>query len=211
MGFAGQVFAARVAVGLAMPSPAAFSQAGAAIGKFSSDIYNNLNRQNVQAASTASQNASKELNTQQQRMKKHMSSQNDFMKKNATDAANAVSKGYEKWGKKVSIGAGAMKTLKASIPKPISGKLFQNVSTDIKDGKEYAKLMKNFALLAKREQDAVLLSLEAQKQDLKNKIATKAQRDAMDDADLKKIQLKIEKNKTLSEHFGKTQKDMVNA
>ena len=91
MGFAGQVFAARVAVGLAMPSPAAFSQAGAAIGKFSSDIYNNLNRQNVQAASTASQNASKELNTQQQRMKKHMSSQNDFMKKNATDAANAVS------------------------------------------------------------------------------------------------------------------------
>ena len=81
MGFAGQVFAARVAVGLAMPSPAAFSQAGAAIVKFSSDIYNNLNRQNVQAASTASQNASKELNTQQQRMKKHMSSQNDFMKK----------------------------------------------------------------------------------------------------------------------------------
>ena len=43
MGFAGQVFAARVAVGLAMPSPKAFSQAGAAIGGFASKMYNKLN------------------------------------------------------------------------------------------------------------------------------------------------------------------------
>ena len=33
MGFAGQVFAARVAVGLAIPSPGAFSAAGEAVGQ----------------------------------------------------------------------------------------------------------------------------------------------------------------------------------
>ena len=40
MGFAGQVFAARVAVGLAMPSPKAFSQAGATIMPANPGFYN---------------------------------------------------------------------------------------------------------------------------------------------------------------------------
>ena len=44
MGFAGQVFAARVAVGLAMPSPKAFSQAGQMIGGFASNMYTRLGK-----------------------------------------------------------------------------------------------------------------------------------------------------------------------
>ena len=50
MGFAGQVFAARVAVGLAMPSPKAFSQAGAMIGGFAGKMYGNLNKKSKKAA-----------------------------------------------------------------------------------------------------------------------------------------------------------------
>ena len=50
MGFAGQVFAARVAVGLALPSPKAFSQAGQMIGGFASKMYANLNQKNTKAA-----------------------------------------------------------------------------------------------------------------------------------------------------------------
>ena len=38
MGFAGQIFAARVAVGLALPSPSAFSEAGQMVGGFAAKI-----------------------------------------------------------------------------------------------------------------------------------------------------------------------------
>ena len=57
MGFAGQVFAARVAVGLAMPSPKAFSQAGAMIGGFASKMYNSLNKKSIDAAQKSLANA----------------------------------------------------------------------------------------------------------------------------------------------------------
>ena len=50
MGFAGQVFAARVAVGLAVPSPRAMSETGGMLAKGASGIYEKLALMRRQAA-----------------------------------------------------------------------------------------------------------------------------------------------------------------
>ena len=45
MGFAGQVFAAKMAVGLAVPSAGALSRTGSLLAKGAAGIYNSLNSQ----------------------------------------------------------------------------------------------------------------------------------------------------------------------
>ena len=55
MGVAGQIFAARVAIGLAVPSPKALSQTGQMLGSFSAKMYKNLNQQHLKAASERTQ------------------------------------------------------------------------------------------------------------------------------------------------------------
>ena len=50
MGFAGQIFAARVAVGLAVPSSQALSSAGQTLANGISGIYGQLNKKRVEAA-----------------------------------------------------------------------------------------------------------------------------------------------------------------
>jgi len=50
MGFAGQVFAARVAIGLAFPSKSAMSEASQVVGGGAAKLYKKLNSQAVQAA-----------------------------------------------------------------------------------------------------------------------------------------------------------------
>jgi hypothetical protein len=50
MGFAGQVFAARVAIGLAMPSKQAMGQASQIIGAGAAALYKKMNGMQVQQA-----------------------------------------------------------------------------------------------------------------------------------------------------------------
>ena len=59
MGFAGQIFAARVAVGLATPSGKALGDAGKVIAGGVGKIYSNMNSQRVQAAKKATSGARK--------------------------------------------------------------------------------------------------------------------------------------------------------
>ena len=102
MGFAGQVFAARVAVGLAMPSPKAFSQAGATIGGFASKMYNRLNKQGAQAAQRNLKSAQQNLSNAKSQLEKHSKSQSSFMEKSAKTSVARLQGAYKKLGKSLS-------------------------------------------------------------------------------------------------------------
>ena len=74
MGFAGQVFAARVAIGLAFPSKQAMGQASQIIGAGASALYKKMNSMSVRAASQRRKSAETELTQIQSRVEKHRKS-----------------------------------------------------------------------------------------------------------------------------------------
>ena len=62
MGFAGQVFAARMAVGLAVPSAGALSRTGSMLAKGASGIYSALSAKRKEAAQKRVSAAQEEVN-----------------------------------------------------------------------------------------------------------------------------------------------------
>ena len=172
MGFAGQVFAARVAVGLAMPSPKAFSQAGAMIGGFASKMYNSLNKKGTQAAKKNLQSAQQNLANAKSKLEAHSKSQQKFLEKSAKSSVKRLQGAYAGLGKTLLASAGHMKGMKAKLGKTAAGvKLFKNLSKDLKDAKDYEKMMINFAQLSKAERKEIMLTMEAGQLKLKNKIS----------------------------------------
>ena len=79
MGFAGQVFAARVAIGLAMPSPRALTQAGSVLAKFTGGVYKKLNQEQTRAASDRLRLAKQDMRTANDAIKSlHKQHDNDL-------------------------------------------------------------------------------------------------------------------------------------
>ena len=73
MGFAGQVFAARVAIGLAFPSKQAMGQASQIIGGGAAALYKKMNSLQLQQAGKRKSLAEKSLKEMEQRIERHRS------------------------------------------------------------------------------------------------------------------------------------------
>jgi len=170
MGFAGQVFAARVAVGLAMPSPKAFNAAGALVGGFASKMYSQLNQKSVQAAKNNVNNATKSLAKAQARLKAHQESAKKQLDTSAKAAVNSLTQSYGKLGKTAAMSQGAMKGLKAKLGKPTRIKLFSGLSKDLKDAGDYKKMMENFIKLNEAERKEVIRGINVRKNALQQKL-----------------------------------------
>ena len=170
MGFAGQVFAARVAVGLAMPSPKAFNAAGALVGGFASKMYSQLNQKSVQAAKANVNNATKSLAKAKARLAAHSASSKKQLDDSAKAAVNSLTQSYGKLGKTAVMSSGAMKGLKAKLGKPTRVKLFSGLSKDLKDAGDYKKMMENFIKLNREERMEVLRGINVRKNALKQKV-----------------------------------------
>ena len=115
MGFAGQVFAARVAVGLAMPSPKAFSQAGATIGGFASKMYNNLNQKGTQAAKKNLQTAEQNLANARSKLESHNKTQQEALERGAKQSVKRLQGAYKDLGKTSLASTGAMKGMTSGL------------------------------------------------------------------------------------------------
>ena len=164
MGFAGQIFAARVAVGLAMPSPSAMSQAGAVVGGFASKMYQSLNKKSTQAAKKQLTDAQSNLSQANQQLLKHTKSQDSFLAGAGAKAVGRLRKLYGKLGKSAVASASAIKGMKSSITSGATKtKLFTNVSSDMKSAKDYENMMKNFVNLSERERKGVMEAFDARK------------------------------------------------
>ena len=176
MGFAGQVFAARVAVGLAMPSPKAFSQAGQMIGSFAGNMYKRLNKENMNAAGQAVKNSQERLDTARENLKKHVAKQNQFLEKSSAGALNKLRAAYKGLGKASVTAASAMGAMKAVAPPKVHGKLFDNIAEDISDAKKYEQLMVNFMNLHEEERADIIKGAKLRKNALKDQINSEAKR-----------------------------------
>jgi len=180
MGFAGQVFAARVAVGLAMPSPKAFSQAGQAIGGFASKMYANLNKSSISSASRTLATQKKNLAAANNALKDHTKKQGSMVEAGTNAQLARIKKLYGDVGKAAMASAGSMKGLKATMGSTkAAGKLFGNLSKDMKDAGDYAKMMKNFSKLSKDERAEVFATFEARKKAHSRLINTSKKREAL--------------------------------
>jgi TP901 family phage tail tape measure protein len=90
MGFAGQVFAARVAIGLAFPSKQAMGQASQIIGAGAAALHKKMNSSSVKAATARKQHLEKELTKLEALTAKHSASLDGKLSKQRQKFVNSV-------------------------------------------------------------------------------------------------------------------------
>ena len=170
MGFAGQVFAARVAVGLAIPSPAAFSSAGEAIGKFASGMYKDLQQQNIAQAQKNTQVAASNMQKARNRLSTHIKKQDKEILSQAEDSINSLTSKYKEMGQTTSVSMKRLGEMKRMMPRALKTQLFANVGKDLTKAQRYTKMMQNFVGMEQKARVATIenlrketLALERQK------------------------------------------------
>lgn len=167
MGVAGQIFAARVAIGLAVPSPKALSQTGQMLGNFSSKMYKKMNSQHLEAAQERSKITTKELQSANARISEFQKrSQNELMQ----SAQRSLNRSNKMFSGEVAQSGRQIQQIKTSmgrITPAVAPKLFANMSKDMQSAQKYQKMMKNFIELTNTERktalDAMKITMEQQK------------------------------------------------
>ena len=179
MGFAGQVFAARVAVGLAIPTPQAFSEAGKQIGEFSSKLYHRLNKENANAGTNNLQNAEANLAAARKKIAQHASKQDKDITAGAARAVTNLQQQYARLGKMSTLSTTRLKEIGEYLPKRVKTKLFQNIGEDMSDAQKYRKMMRNFMEMEEEKRQAVLDNNKEEIMALRSQINTRAKRAKM--------------------------------
>jgi TP901 family phage tail tape measure protein len=151
MGFAGQIFAARVAVGLATPSPQALSDAGKTLATGVEAIYGKLNQKKVKAAKDREKAANEELSAAKSNLSKFRGDEASKLAKETSDQIAQV----EFIGKRMKQAVQASTSgtgevfgqLKTMIPKDVSksllagtDKVMSSIDKAQKMGANYAKM-----------------------------------------------------------------------
>ena len=144
MGFAGQVFAARVAIGLAMPSPRALTQAGSVLARFTGGVYKKLNQEQTKAAQDrlrlAKQDMRRANNAITALHKQHDSSLQQ-------QAKNSIKKTNALFGEKAFQTKKSISDFQKYISKvqpAAAPRLFSGVGQDMSAAQQYQKMVSNF-------------------------------------------------------------------
>ena len=162
MGFAGQVFAARVAVGLAVPSQQSLNKAGGLIAGAVGGIYSKMRAKKLEAAKANLASTSSALSAQGKAIK-------SFQAKSAKDLEGSSARTIKKIRALSSSGAmalesgGAISKLKSKMGKAAPGQfnaLFKGIKMTGKaamtETQQMAKMMSNFTKLTKEQRSAVV-------------------------------------------------------
>jgi TP901 family phage tail tape measure protein len=162
MGFAGQVFAARVAVGLAVPSQQSLNKAGGLIAGAVGGIYSKMRAKKLEAAKANLATTSQSLSAQGKQIKA-------FQAKSAKDLEGSSARTIKKIRALSSSGAmalesgGAISKLKSKMGKAAPGQfnaLFKGIKMTGKaamtETQQMAKMMSNFTKLTKEQRSAVV-------------------------------------------------------
>jgi TP901 family phage tail tape measure protein len=195
-----------------MPSPKAFSQAGQTIGSFAAKMYGNLNKTSLQSASKTLDTQKKSLAAAQNSLKKHIASQQSYVEAGTKGQLDRIKKLYGDVSKAAMGSAGAMKGLKATMGSTkAAGKLFANVSKDLKDANDYATMMKNFSKLQKEERAEIFATFEARKKAFQRLISTSAKRKELGQERVQEIRDEIATLQTQEDEFKGFDKARTNA
>ena len=156
MGFAGQVFAAKMAVGLAVPSTGALSRTGSLLAKGASAIYSSLNSQRKSQAQKRVDEAQAEVD-KLSKLASNAARQNSF---NIATAAAAGMKRIESVGGDAAAvlekgGASAFQGMKQAMGQE-GAALFAGVDKAAKPIERLTTLTRNFSKMSKADQNAAI-------------------------------------------------------
>jgi TP901 family phage tail tape measure protein len=157
MGFAGQVFAARVAIGLAFPSKQAMGQASQIIGAGAAALYKKMNTMQSKAAGERRRAAEKDLSDMQSRIEKHRNSLQQ--KLTAGQAKFSKSLKQANLGAKITAGK-SMKAYKATQQKMGTAKSSKQLENTFAAGK---RAFTDFANHVKKRSPDLAISLFGKK------------------------------------------------
>ena len=167
MGVAGQIFAARVAIGLAVPSPKALSQTGQMLGSFSAKMYKNLNQQHLKAASERTQITLNNLQNTNKKITEFTKRQDREMMSAAQASLNKTQKMFSGEFANKSRQIQGMQTQMKKLAPTVAPKLFANLSKDMSAAQKYQKVMRNFINLSREERKIILEATKVHLQDAK--------------------------------------------
>jgi len=171
MGVAGQIFAARVAIGLAVPSPKALSETGTMLGTFSSKMYKRLNATHLKAAQERSRAAETELKRANANVTNFAKQQDRQLMQSAQASLNKTNKMY---GENVASSGRQVQRMQTSMRKlapSTAPKLFKNLTKDMNAGQKYQKIMRNFINLNKEERRVTLEAMKTHVAEAKGRAA----------------------------------------
>tara|TARA_R100000655_G_scaffold82935_2_gene122490 strand:+ start:7828 stop:11016 length:3189 start_codon:yes stop_codon:yes gene_type:complete len=160
MGVAGQIFAARVAIGLAVPSPKALSQTGEMLGNFSKKMYKKLNSHHLEAAQERSQVTTQELQRANARVAEFQKRSQAELMQSAQRSLNRTNKMFSGQVASSSRQVQQMRTGLQRATPALAPKLFANINTDMKSAEKYQRIMKNFIELNNQERQSVIKATE---------------------------------------------------
>jgi len=159
MGFAGQVFAARVAIGLAIPSSQALQETGGFLAKGAEKIYERLGLVAQQAANRRKRDLGKDLGD----LINISKSNSDLLNQQVKEGVGKAIAGMSEMGRKSleqAVAPGSYTKLKSramkSLGKELGGKLFEGVGKARTASGKIAKMMKNIIDLTDKEKKAIV-------------------------------------------------------
>ena len=160
MGFAGQIFAARVAVGLAVPSSQALSSAGQTLANGISGIYGQLNKKRVEAAKQREGAARAEMQKADNELAMFRANAGSKLRSASADQLAQLNKNSKVAQNAIKSSAlsssNLMGQLQTSLQPKLAGKMMQGVSRSMSNLEKAQQMTKNFVGLKKSEQDIVM-------------------------------------------------------
>ncbi len=193
MGFAGQVFAARVAIGLAVPSPQAMQQAGGLLSTGASSIFEKIALMRQQASAKNRGIALSEQQKSAGLFQSNLKRTNALMQgevarglKNLQDSGRAVAGSFADSEGKVKEGFSGLK--KATADTQLGKDLFKGVNQGVKPLERMTRLVSNLAKMdAKGRREVLRLQKEQQqaaKDEYLENVKKLRQLDKIRDADI---------------------------
>jgi TP901 family phage tail tape measure protein len=209
MGFAGQVFAARVAIGLAVPSPQAMQQAGGLLSTGAASIFQKIALMREQASAKNRGIALSEQQKSAGLFQSNLKQTNALMQgevarglKNLQDSGRAVAGSFADSEGKVKEGFAGLK--KATADTQLGKDLFKGVNQGTEPLKRMTRLVSNLAQMDAKGRREVLRLQKEQEQAAKDEFLANAKL-------LKQIDEKISEEINNKRKGGEAQKQRLKA
>ena len=209
MGFAGQVFAARVAIGLAVPSPQAMQQAGGLLSTGAASIFEKIALMRQQASAKNRGIALSEQQKSAGLFQSNLKQTNALMQgevarglKNLQDSGRAVAGSFADSEGKVKEGFAGLK--KATADTQLGKDLFKGVNQGTEPLKRMTRLVSNLAQMDAKGRREVLRLQKEQEQAAKDEFLANAKL-------LKQIDEKISEEINNKRKGGEAQKQRLKA
>jgi len=160
MGFAGQIFAARVAVGLAVPSSQALSSAGQTLANGVGAIYGRLNKKRVEAAKQRQSQAEQEMNKSQSDLERFRANAGSRLRSSAQSYLADLDKNSKAVSNSVKNSAmsakGLMASMQTTLTPKLSGQLMAGVDRSMSNLQKAQQMTKNFMGMKAEERKMVM-------------------------------------------------------